>query len=308
MPDPPLALPRPTLRHGGILPRHLWERRCFPAQRGFSAASSCRDPLWEAGLPCAEAPQATFFPVGFVAGAAQGSHHGCSCGAGLSAEVGRAPRGSYSQAGEVQPLLARHRETSIVPNVSITGCPRPQEWGEGDEDGAGSWQGTGVVTGTFRCSLTVASPSTMSGHKVAPAATWHSALPCFPRHPLVLWVHSWFFPWELISAPFHISYGSTIFHFQVDLIKGKKRLHQRVNIRKTEQTHSFLNLWEEKKQKFCPKCTFFFPSTQFGLELDRKFIAVLWAGTGEGEHPFPGALRHPGGASLSHLHGTPGGG
>lgn len=58
--------------------------------------------------------------------------------------------------------------------------------------------------GTFRCSLTVASPSTMSGHKVAPAATWHSALPCFTRHPLVLCV----LMGSLLAFPMGINFSS----------------------------------------------------------------------------------------------------
>lgn len=52
---------------------------------------------------------------------------------------------TYSQSGEVQPLVTRHMETSIIPNISITGCPCPQQSGEGDKDDSRSWQGTGVL-------------------------------------------------------------------------------------------------------------------------------------------------------------------
>lgn len=42
-----------------------------------------------------------------------------------------------SQSGEVQPLVTRHMERAVIPNISITGCPRPQQWGEGDKDDSG---------------------------------------------------------------------------------------------------------------------------------------------------------------------------
>lgn len=60
-------------------------------------------------------------------------------------EAGTDSLGSYSQSGEVQPLVTRYMEISIIPNISITGYPRPQEWGEGEKDDSGSWQGTGVL-------------------------------------------------------------------------------------------------------------------------------------------------------------------
>lgn len=60
-------------------------------------------------------------------------------------EVGTDSLGSYSQSGELQPLVTRHMEISIIPNISITVCPHLEEWGEGEKDDSGSWQGTGVL-------------------------------------------------------------------------------------------------------------------------------------------------------------------
>lgn len=80
-------------------------------------------------------------------------------------EAGTDTLGSYRQSGEVQPLVTRHMETSIIPNFSITRCPHSQQWGVGDKDDSGSWQGTvcfvWLQPGKFWCSLTGASPSTI---------------------------------------------------------------------------------------------------------------------------------------------------
>lgn len=79
-----------------------------------------------------------------MVGTELGLQHSCSCGTGLGTGMGRVlgwrlgqtPWGP-SQSGEVQPLVTRLMERSVIPNISITGCPSPQQWGEGDEDDSG---------------------------------------------------------------------------------------------------------------------------------------------------------------------------
>lgn len=53
-------------------------------------------------------------------------------------------------------------------------------------------------------------------------------------------------------------------------------------MRKTEQAHSFLNLWEEKKQKFCPKCTFFFPAPSLVWNWTGSLLQCCGLGLGKG--------------------------